>query len=152
MSTHLHAFDLTQRPPRSPRVRLGGYALLPRLLDKLRASLAGTLGEYHPNCPLDQQFLNFTGVDFDALSEQVAKGLGDGDLLAWITTHQSHPRDPWEIAAWSDYQESRTPPSDPEVMDFFQGLLRVITTARSDILSWADLLDLDDYASFGGKP
>ena len=32
-----NAPDLTQRPPRSPRVRLGGYAILPRLLDKGRA-------------------------------------------------------------------------------------------------------------------
>ncbi|MEO7677968.1 MAG: DUF5069 domain-containing protein, partial [Verrucomicrobiota bacterium] len=39
--------DLTQRPPRSPRVRLGGYVLLPRILDKGRALLAGKLGEYH---------------------------------------------------------------------------------------------------------
>lgn len=38
--------DLTQRPPRSPRVRLGGYAMLPRLLDKARASLTGKTGEY----------------------------------------------------------------------------------------------------------
>ncbi|HKS37360.1 MAG TPA: DUF5069 domain-containing protein, partial [Verrucomicrobiae bacterium] len=32
--------DLTQRPPRSPRSRLGGYSLLPRMLDKGRATLA----------------------------------------------------------------------------------------------------------------
>ena len=42
--------DLTQRPPRSPRVRLGGYVLLPRLLDKGRAALAGTLGEARRIC------------------------------------------------------------------------------------------------------
>ena len=28
--------DLRQRPPRSPRVRLGGYVILPRMLDKGR--------------------------------------------------------------------------------------------------------------------
>lgn len=37
--------DLTQHPPRSPRVRLGGFAHLPRLLDKARAVAAGTNGE-----------------------------------------------------------------------------------------------------------
>ena len=36
-----NALDLTQRPPRSPRVRLGGYAILARCLDKGRATLAG---------------------------------------------------------------------------------------------------------------
>ena len=30
-----------ERPPRSPRVRLGGYVLLPRMLDKGRALLNG---------------------------------------------------------------------------------------------------------------
>ena len=47
--------DLTQHPPRSPRVRLGGYATLPRMLDKGRATIAGKNGEYHYNCPLDQR-------------------------------------------------------------------------------------------------
>ena len=58
-----NAPDLTQRPPRSPRVRLGGYVLLPRMLDKGRATLAGTNGPYIYACPLDQRFLNFAGID-----------------------------------------------------------------------------------------
>ena len=41
----IHAPDLTKQPPRSPRVRLGGYVILPRILDKGRALLAGTQGE-----------------------------------------------------------------------------------------------------------
>ena len=59
----LSAPDLTQRPPRSPRTRLGGFVLLPRMLDKGRATLAGKNGEYHYNCPLDQHLLNFIGID-----------------------------------------------------------------------------------------
>jgi hypothetical protein len=46
MSTLNSATELTQRPPRSPRGQLGGYVLLPRILDKGRALLAGKLGEY----------------------------------------------------------------------------------------------------------
>ena len=38
--------DLTQRPPRSARVKLGGYVILPRVLDVGRAHLAGKAGEY----------------------------------------------------------------------------------------------------------
>ena len=71
----LQAIDLTQRPPRSPRVRLGGYAILPRLLDKGRAVLAGKQGEYKFACPLDMQFLDFVGVDPKALKKELAKGL-----------------------------------------------------------------------------
>jgi hypothetical protein len=37
----LHTPDLTKQPPRSARVRLGGYVILPRMLDKGRATIAG---------------------------------------------------------------------------------------------------------------
>ena len=47
MSVNNSSPDLTQHAPRSPRLRLGGYALLPRIVDKGRASLAGKLGAYH---------------------------------------------------------------------------------------------------------
>ena len=39
--------------PRSPRGKLGGYALAARALDKCRAALVGWQGEYFSNCPLD---------------------------------------------------------------------------------------------------
>ena len=55
--------NLTQRPPRSPRIRLGGYVILPRMLDKGRATIASTNGEYHYNCPLDQHFVTFAGIN-----------------------------------------------------------------------------------------
>jgi hypothetical protein len=45
--------DLTQHPPRSVRVRIGGYAHLARLLDKARAVIANKGADYHYNCPLD---------------------------------------------------------------------------------------------------
>src|SRR5258707_11829538 len=79
-----NAPDLTSRPPRSPRVRLGGYAILPRLLDKGRATIAGTHGEYKYKCPLDRRFFNFAGIDADALKAELAKGKGDGEILEWI--------------------------------------------------------------------
>jgi len=69
--------DLRQRPPRSPRVRLGGYVTLPRMLDKGRATIAEQNGEYHYNCPIDQHFLNYTGIDPAQLREQLAAGKGD---------------------------------------------------------------------------
>jgi hypothetical protein len=93
MSTSNSTPDLTQRPPRSPRVRLGGYVLLPRILDKGRAALAGKLGEYHYGGKgMDRHFFNFVGLDNEALKIEIAKGLGDGDLLAWVTANAKTPR------------------------------------------------------------
>jgi len=144
--------DLTQCPPRSPRVRLGGYVLLPRILDKGRAALAAKLGEYHyAGKGMDRHFFNFVGLDHEALQAELAKGGGDESLLAWISTHAATPRQPWEIAAWSSYHESRTPDSDAETFSYFTGEAAKLSITREDIRTWFDLLDLDDYCSFGGK-
>ena len=147
----LSAPDLTKRPPRSPRQQLGGYALLPRMLDKGRAEIAGQSGEYHYNCPLDQRFVQFVGIDPAALREQLAAGKGDGEVLAWINETAQHKRTPWEIEQWSDYMQRRSPESDAETRAYFGEMLSKLSETREDIKTWADLLDLDDYVSFGGK-
>ncbi|MCX6943756.1 MAG: DUF5069 domain-containing protein, partial [Opitutales bacterium] len=77
--------DLTQHPPRSVRVRLGGYVHLPRLLDKARASLRRKGGEYHYNCPLDQHFFVFTGINHRKMLAAVKTGKSDTAMLAWVT-------------------------------------------------------------------
>ena len=150
--SNLSAPDLTTRPPRSPRAQLGGYALLPRMLDKGRATLAGTNGEYHYDCPIDQHILKYLGLDAEALKAQLATGAGDGEILEWINAHAKHARSPWEIEQWSAYQQRRGPDSDAETLAMFAEYIGRYTTTREDIKSWADVLDLDDYVSFGGKP
>lgn len=151
MSHSISAPDLTKRPPRSPRCRLGGYALLPRMLDKGRAEIAGTSGEFHYNCPLDQHILNYLGLDPAALREQLATGKGDGEILEWISANAKHKRAPWEIEQWSDFQQRRGPDSDPETLGYFAEAIGKLTKTREDIKTWADLLDLDDHVTFGGK-
>ena len=146
----MSAIDLTKQPPRSPRVRLGGYVLLPRLLDKCRAEIAGKSGDYHYNCPLDQHFLNFVGLDASLLKKEVETGKGDGEILDWINAHASLRRAPWEIAQWSTWRDQAAP-SDFESREFFNGLHKEAGPNRTDIVTWCDMLDLDDYVSFGGK-
>jgi len=146
-----HAPDLTQRPPRSPRVRLGGYAILPRLLDKGRATQAGTNGEYRFNCSLDQHFLTFAGIKAEALKKQLAKKSGDGETLEWINSNSTTKPSAAQIAAWSAMQDQRGP-SDVESRQFFQDTHAQLAPKRADVATWFDLLDLDDYVTFGGKP
>ncbi len=133
------------------RVRLGGYAILPRLLDKCRASLVGKLGEYKFNCPLDRHFFNFTGIDAEAFRAQVAEGKGDGEILEWIQGHAPLSRQPWEIQQWSEYHDRRGPDSDAETLEYFASAVAKFTRTREDLRTWADLLDLDDHVSFGGQ-
>lgn len=143
--------DLTKQPPRSPRVRLGGYVILPRCLDKGRATLAGKNGEYHYACPMDQSFLEFVGIDPGALKKELAKGNSDSEILQWVGAKAKHKRTGPEIAAWSAYAEADAP-ENPESRSHFNELHRKAAPKRSDIVTWFDLLDVDDYVSFGGQP
>ena len=144
----LNTPDLTKQPPRSARVRLGGYVILPRMLDKGRATIAGKNGEYHYACPLDQRFLEFTGIDPRALKRQLKKS--DTEVLAWINAHAKHKCTPPEIVAWSAWQEQRAP-DNPDSREYFNSMHKAGAPKRTDIVTWFDLLDLDDYVSFGGK-
>ncbi len=144
--------DLTQRPPRSPRCRLGGYAILPRLLDKGRATIAGTNGEFTFDAPLDQHLKDFLGLDLVALREQLAAGKGDGEILEWINANAKHIRSAWEIDQWSGFMDRRGPSGDVETLQIFAEFVGKFSKDREDIRSWFDLVDLDDHVTFGGKP
>lgn len=152
MSTEVRPIDLAQRPPRSMHQRLGGFVLLPRILDKGRAKLVGKNGPYKYNSPTDQHLVRFLGLDLDALLKELATGKGDGEILEWVLGNVKTARAPWEIKAWSAYMEARGPDSDAESLASFAEYVGQHSKTREDIKSWFDAFDLDDYVSFGGKP
>src|SRR6266446_6021784 len=151
MKTQHFFIDLTQRPPRSFRVRLGNFVILARMLDKGRATLAGKNGEYKYNPTTDQRLVQFLGFDPDAMLEELATGKGDGKILEWIQAHSKTPRAPWEIEAWSAFMEKRGPDSDAETLALFTEYVGQHSQTREDIKTWFEAAELDDYASFGGK-
>lgn len=146
----LTAPDLTQRPPRSPRVRLGGYAMLPRVLDKARASLVGQSGDYKFGNPMDQHLFAFTGITQTALLETVKTGAGDWEILQWINTRAQPRRAPHEVRSWSAWLESM-PIGDAEDIEWFAAQAKRLNPVRADLHSIMDYLDADDHVSFGGK-
>jgi hypothetical protein len=129
---------------------LGGYVILPRTLDKARAKAAGKIGEYIYPGPLDKRLFEFVKIDADALYAEAQTGKGDGEILEWLNQHAGYKPTPWEIAQWSAHNAAR-------VADTIQAKERVLNAVkklapnRSDILTGFDLLELDDYVSFGGK-
>jgi len=42
------------------------------------------VGEYKYNNPMDRHWFRFTGVIHEALKAELAKGKGDGEILAWV--------------------------------------------------------------------
>ncbi len=113
--------------------------------------MAGTNGDFHYNCPLDQRFLAFTGIIPEALFTEIKGGKSDSEILTFVTTHLQPNRHASEIAAWSTWFEQLTA-SSPDARAFFNDVLRKNAAHRDDIVTWFDWLELDDYVTFGGNP
>ena len=85
--------SLQSVPLRSPRESLGGYILLPRLIDKVRLFAKGQLPVvYAANLlgaeyTLDGRFLAFTGLNAEALRQVIVSSRTDDDVLAWVQAH-----------------------------------------------------------------
>ena len=77
--------DLRQGPPRRWTVETDGIKWLPRLIDKTRAALAGTLGAYlYGQSPIDRALLRNLGIryrDFTAIVRGADTDAGVLDAL-----------------------------------------------------------------------
>jgi hypothetical protein len=135
-TSKISAPDLTQRPPRSPRCRLGGYVILPRVLDKGRATIIGKNGDFKYNASYDQHIINFLGFNPLALLEQLAAGKGDGKILEWINANAKYRPALWEIEQWSEYMIRRTPDSDPRLHVFLRRVGSFSKNARTSRRGW----------------
>src|SRR5436190_10039726 len=75
------ATDLRVAEPRPFGLELDGYAHLPRMLDKARATLAGTAGSYEFGCPVDHTCMARLGVAPDVILELAARHADDRRVL-----------------------------------------------------------------------
>jgi hypothetical protein len=138
--------NLTQEAPRSPRNRLGNYALIARAIDKGRAAIAGTVGEYHYACPLDQMLFEFKGVQAEEVKKLLASGATDEQVVAWFDSHGT-PKTAEEIKAWSSGIEAYRPYDNPEKKDWFAGECAKLGL-KPENSTLVDFLEADDAASF----
>ena len=79
--------DLTKQAPTSPRQRTGGYVILSRMTDKARADIAGKIGEYHTDCPLDHMLLDWKGVEYAGVRKALEAGATDEEIAAYLDAH-----------------------------------------------------------------
>lgn len=133
--------NLTQEFPRSPKEKIADLVHLPRMIDKARAARHNTLGEYIYPCPMDQIMLEFLGMDPDAFQEKACTET-DEALSLWIET-QSHSRSPEDKNA-ANQKIMKSQPDSPEKWQKFHDILKGIDSSRSDITTWADLIDLEE--------
>jgi len=137
--------DLTKEPPRSPRIRVGGYAILGRTIDKCRALVAGNIGEYHFNCRLVNMLFGFKGVKGDDFKAQIEQGASDQEMVEWLN-RSGEKKTPEEIKRWSEKVEMDSLYNDPEKRDFFSEEAKKLglDPAKTTTFEW---LELDDKVS-----
>jgi hypothetical protein len=138
----MNAPDLTKTFPRSPGEVLGGFVILARILDKCRAVIASTHGEYKFNCPLDRRFFDFTGIDAEEFKSVAAKGATDAQVVAWVKEKTRQLSDD-EIAAWSYDQRARAPYSVDEKAYFEKYRQQFAPHARHAV-TWFQMLDAEE--------
>ncbi len=133
--------DLRTSYPRSVKEKLAGYVHLGRMIDKCRATLAGTLGEYIYPCSMDMRLLDFACITPEQFTEAV-RGKTDEAIADWF--HKTaKPHSPAEIEQWNQKMLTHGPDTE-EKWDYFRQLRDAADPTRTDITSWADLLDLDE--------
>ena len=134
--------DLRTGFPRSMRVKIEGYVHLARMIDKCRAVLAGTEGEYIYPCAMDDRLMEFAGIRVDRFTATVKANPTDEAVAKWFTQKaMTHP--PAELDTWNRMMLSRGP-STPKKQKYFNKLRDAVDPSRTDLTSWAALQDLEE--------
>lgn len=138
------AKDLNKDYPRSPRETLGGYVLAARSLDKCRAALNGTQGEYHFNCPLDRIFFDFSGVDADEFKALAATGASDEEMGAFVQSNAKQ-KNRTEVVKWNNELRYKTPRDFPDdIQLFYEDYIAEVVPKGKIVYVVFDIYDIEE--------
>src|SRR5438128_8742470 len=142
--------DLTKEAPRSAHIRVGGYAILGRTIDKCRALVAGDIGEYHFDCPLDNMLFGFKGVNGDDFKAQIEQGASDQEIVEWLNQSGEKKKTPEQIRRWAEEAEASSLYHHPEKREFFSDEVKKLgrDPAKTTTFEW---LEIDDRVSHAQK-
>ncbi len=146
MNTPIIARDLTKQAPHSPRERIAGFVIASRTVDKCRASLARTTGEYRYDCPLDNKLFSFKGITGEQFKAAVQAAKTYEEVGSWLQANGTK-RTPAEIKGWSDELEADCPMKNPERRASFIESCNQLGLNPEKSTTF-DLLEADDRASF----
>lgn len=116
------------------------------MADKGRADIAGTVGDYSFDCPLDKHLFEFKGVSGAEVRKQLENGVSNDELAKWLDANGT-PRTEAEKAAFSDQSEAASPYGNLDKKEWFVDACNSVglDPASSKLF---DLLEADDKASF----
>jgi len=135
--------DLTKSYPRSVKDKIAGVVMLARTTDKAKAKVGGDIGEYHYNCPMDVGVFGFLGIDHEQFLEVVKNAKSDADIEAYAKTFAAK-KTPAEIEEFNAQFLQSKPAAGSDSEKYFLELRNQVAPDRTDVVVWADLLDLDE--------
>lgn len=142
-----NAKDLTKEAPRSPYEQINGFAILARTIDKCRAFISSTVGEYHFDCPLDKSLFTFKGIEGLEFKDFVQTGATDEEIGKWVFDH-GIAKTPEEIKVWSEaFRSDFSYSTNPEKVPWFKGECERLGLDYTKTTLF-DYLVVDDKASF----
>src|SRR5437899_3195193 len=113
-------------------------------VDKCRAVLVGWQGEYHSNCPLDQRWLKFAEINYDAFRLFVATGATDDEIVAWIGEH-AKKRSRADIVIWNNRERDlRLSDLTPELQEYMEDYIQKYVPRNRGVYRWFDVYDLEE--------
>jgi len=125
---------------------LGGYVILARCLEKCRAYLAGTNGDYNfwP-CSLCAELETFTGVDHEIFKDFVATGASDEEVAEWVHA-QSPIKDKMEIIRWNNKRRNmRISEMPDQAQEFLEGYIpENLPQPHRPVYVWFDVFDIEE--------
>lgn len=136
--------DLTVEKPRSAKDRLLGLVSFKRVIDKAKARNEGKLGEYDYDCPHDRPLFEFLGTTGEVFAQKVAELKSDDAIADWVQREFLSKKTPEEIERFNNDRMRWHPEPGSHSFEYFQNLREQIAPGRGDIVTWFDVLDLDE--------
>lgn len=136
--------DLTTAVPRSPKEKLAGLVSLKRVIDKAKAYNEGDLGEYDYDCPHDKPLFAFFGTNGQEFARKVKELESDDAIASWVQSEFLSKKTPAQVADFNAERMRWHPEPGSPSAQFFDDLRKKIAPQRHDIVTWFDLLDVDE--------
>ncbi len=136
--------DLTQTYPRSVREKVLGIVQLARTIDKGKAKAYGRLGEYNYDCPMDKALFEYLDMNGDELLRVIGNAKNDAEIEAYCKPFVAK-KSAGDLERWNHEWLTHRP--EGRSLEYFLELRNAVAPDRTDVTSWADLLDLDEKRS-----